>query len=468
MAFPVVEATNHSVEPNDIISHTVSLPANIQAGETLLVFFVCDGNRAVTFPEGWTEIFETMNNCTLAIAWCKADGEEGASITVTTSTAKQSAHISYRISGAIDPTVTPPEVSTGATGVSANPNPDSLTAGGGSKEYLWISVAGSDDGRDLYIAYPANYINGEGYQSKEDSDGCNIGVARRDLETDVEDPGTFAIEASEDWVACTVAVYPVAPPVEKTDSDSGTGTDVKASGNPLATLTKSESGLGIESLGSKVFAAAETGSGADAKASGNPLVTFPVRSDSGLGSEAPSKKGYIVYDSGSGIESAIATPPSATKIPYHDFVYKEDATRIINKVVIVGDSTIPIVRTIEDEASYAKFGNVWYEAKIVDENIDTNAWADMVGLAAVIEFGNEKVSGRATINQEGLVVGQKVRIVNSSRDIDDYFLVQALTLKILGGEVESVIVEFGDYQPDLAGLLRQIQALQQKESLVIE
>lgn len=154
--------------------------------------------------------------------------------------------------------------------------------------------------------------------------------------------------------------------------------------------------------------------------------------------------------------------PSSSRIPYHGFVYREDASRIINKVIVVGDSTIPIVRTRTDAASYAKFGR-YYETKVVDENIDTNDWADLVGDAILAEFADSKETGRATINQEGLVIGQKTRLVNGLRDIDDYFLVQALTLSILGGEVESVVIEFGDYQPDLAGLLRQIQALQQIE-----
>lgn len=214
MAFPQVVATNNSVEAADRTEHIVALPVNIQASETLLVFFVTDGNNATTFPGGWTKIFEedAGTDAHLAIAWRKADGGEGASIEVATAGVEQSAHISYRISGATDPTVTAPEVSTGATARSNTPNPDSLSAGGGSKEYLWIAVAGSDDGRQEYTGYPADYGNGEGYQSAESTDGCNIGIARRELETDSEDPGTFTIEGlGKDWVACTVAVYPVAP-----------------------------------------------------------------------------------------------------------------------------------------------------------------------------------------------------------------------------------------------------------------
>ena len=157
MAFPQVEATNTSSDGGT--SHTVSLPASIQAGETLLVFFTSDSAESVGWPAGWNEILEVVSGglVTLAVAWRKATGGEGATITVTTGTSETSVHASYRISGAIDPTVTAPEVSTGATGTSANPNPDELIVGGGSKEYLWIAVAGSDDGEDEFTGYPTNY-----------------------------------------------------------------------------------------------------------------------------------------------------------------------------------------------------------------------------------------------------------------------------------------------------------------------
>ena len=215
MAYPQVGATNHSIETDDTTSHTVSLPANIQAGETLLVFFATDGDTydEISFPAGWTVIErENEPSVTVAVAWRKADGNEGASITVTTgAVSERSAHISYRISGATDPTVTPPEVSGGVSGSDANPNPDSLTPTGGSKGYLWIAVAACD-GLRTFTGYPTNYSNGETYQAPDGGSawGCSVAVARRELTADSEDPGTFTISFTEGWVACTVAVYPAA------------------------------------------------------------------------------------------------------------------------------------------------------------------------------------------------------------------------------------------------------------------
>jgi len=210
MAFPQVEATNTSFHNGDVTDHIVSLPVGIQAGETLLVFFGSDGPESVGWPAGWNEIFEEKNAAnTLAVAWRKATGGEGASITVTTGNAQRSAHASYRISGAIDPTSTAPEVSTGATGVDVNPDPDSLTAGGGSKEYLWIAVEGNNDGNKTVVAYPTNFDSNQLNQTGGFATGCGVGVATDEVETDTQDPATFTISDSDQWVACTVAVYPV-------------------------------------------------------------------------------------------------------------------------------------------------------------------------------------------------------------------------------------------------------------------
>lgn len=210
---PTVEATNNSSEDSNTFSHTVSLPTNIQAGETLLVFFAADGDNVATFPEGWTNLFGVDSSVYLhlTVAWRKADGGEGASITVTTSDAEQSAHISYRISGAIDPTVTPPEASAGVSDSNYYPDPDSLTPGGGSDKYLWLALACKDLGTSSISVYPTNYTDGE-YRVSAGSFGCMVTVARRENETDSEDPGTFTSNNVNRWIACTVAVYPAVPP----------------------------------------------------------------------------------------------------------------------------------------------------------------------------------------------------------------------------------------------------------------
>ena len=84
MAFPQVAATNSSTEGSNTSTHTVSLPIGIEAGNLLLVFFVCDNDAYcddVSFPDGWTEIKDIESGggiaCRLAVAWKEAEGDEG-------------------------------------------------------------------------------------------------------------------------------------------------------------------------------------------------------------------------------------------------------------------------------------------------------------------------------------------------------------------------------------------------------
>jgi CheY-like chemotaxis protein len=203
--FPAVQDTNTSGESSDVTSHTVNLPANISAGDLLIVFFSCDGNTTVTWPaaDGWASIFHQTNLNTLDIGYKIADGTEGANIIVTTGASEQSAHISYRITG--HDYAQAPQVSTGAIGNSTDPDSDSLTPTGGAKDYLWIAVEGNDN-TSAASAYPSNYTNGQ-TNAVGDAGGANIAVARRELNASSEDPAPFTI-TREKWVACTVAVQP--------------------------------------------------------------------------------------------------------------------------------------------------------------------------------------------------------------------------------------------------------------------
>ncbi len=208
MAFPVVETTATSLETSGVTNHTVSLPSGIVSGNLLIVNFAVDGNPGVSWPAGWTEIFEVAKSSlnALAVAYRKADGTESSTITVTTGASKTSSHTSYRISGAIDPTTQAPEISTGATGASTNPDPDNLTPTGGAKDYLWLAVHGHNKDANT-TAFPTNYTNGVSTQGGG-STGSAIGSAERNLNAASENPATFTIGAALDWVAATIAIHP--------------------------------------------------------------------------------------------------------------------------------------------------------------------------------------------------------------------------------------------------------------------
>jgi hypothetical protein len=205
--FPAVQDTNTSGESSDVTNHTVNLPANISAGDLLIVFFSRDNSGSVNWPtgDGWASIFHQENGTAnaLDIGYKIADGTEGATITVTTPSSTQSAHISYRITG--HDYGRAPEVSTGVTGNGTSPDPDSLTPTGGAKDYLWIAVEGNVNG-DEVSAYPSNYTDGQ-TKAVGASGGANVAVARRELNASSEDPAVFTSPLNK-WIACTVAVQP--------------------------------------------------------------------------------------------------------------------------------------------------------------------------------------------------------------------------------------------------------------------
>jgi hypothetical protein len=96
----------------------------------------------------------------VAGAWRKADGTEGSSITVTTNLSVLAAHHAYRITGAADPTVRPPEAATiGYTDTTTSIDPPSLSPTGGAKDYLWLAVAGYRRSGRTMTGTPTSYTN---------------------------------------------------------------------------------------------------------------------------------------------------------------------------------------------------------------------------------------------------------------------------------------------------------------------
>lgn len=208
-AFPLVKDINLSTSLTNQTTHIIDLPANIDAGNLLIVCFSCDGDSGeISWPAGWTEFFRELNgtDVTLALAYRQADGGEGATIAVTTVNAQMTAHCSYRISGAEDPVIQPPEASTHEIGLTSNPNPPIRTPVGGPTDYLWLAVHGVDSLTSTSV-YPTGYTNGITI-AVNDLGGCGIAAAERELNAGSEDPGTFTVSAAEQWIATTVAIYP--------------------------------------------------------------------------------------------------------------------------------------------------------------------------------------------------------------------------------------------------------------------
>ena len=205
MAFPQVAAVNGGNNTTNSTEHTVNLPSGIQAGDLLLVFFASDVAPTIAFPEGWTQLFQTSWASLVNFgAWYRvADGNEGATITVTTSSEEMTAHTSYRITGYIGV----PEVGTAATGSTITPDPPSLSPSWGAQDTLWLAACAND--RERFVAtYPDDYTDGLNDLTSGKVEGCGVGTARRERNTATENPGAFTISVKDECVANTVAIQP--------------------------------------------------------------------------------------------------------------------------------------------------------------------------------------------------------------------------------------------------------------------
>lgn len=208
--FPVVKETTTSKTTTAGFTHTVNLPGNIRSGNLLIVGICVDSTPTVVFPAGYTSFFAKQNlgaNVKLEVAYRQADGGEGATISVITTASVESSETAYRIANHEDPSTQAPEGSSGASGTSTTPDPDSLTPTGGSKKYLWLAYHGHD-GNKTTSAFPTSYSNGI---STEGGNASSTGIGSAELENEAssEDPGTFTISGSDEWAAGTMAIHPV-------------------------------------------------------------------------------------------------------------------------------------------------------------------------------------------------------------------------------------------------------------------
>lgn len=204
MAFPTVDASNTSSESVAKTSHTVNLPACIEEGNLLVVFFcvtaVPDDLVTTTFPCGWNLIHEEINGKTSSVHayYRDADGLEGSTITVTTDQNGRTIHTSLLITGHL---ITAHE-GAGAKGTSADPNSPNLIPTGGSKDYLWFSTFIK---RTLTaVTLPTNYTNEITHTFNEGTQG----TGSRNLTASSENPPAWTVPTSASWSAVTVAIHP--------------------------------------------------------------------------------------------------------------------------------------------------------------------------------------------------------------------------------------------------------------------
>jgi hypothetical protein len=211
LAAPLVASVTETAFGTDTTDHHVDMPATVDAGDLLIVLFTNDENTIVNTPTGWNLMTSDANgpHVRLSVYYRIAAGTEGGTtVNFVTTSAEEAAAQVYRVTNWHG--ITPPEISTAATGTDTTPDPASLDpAGWDVADTLWLVVAGQDRGDQVTPTYPASYTNGISTLSSNGTGKCQIHSARRVLAAASEDPGAFTIPVSEQWVAFTIAVRPV-------------------------------------------------------------------------------------------------------------------------------------------------------------------------------------------------------------------------------------------------------------------
>ena len=213
MAFPTVESVTETSFASATTAHECDLPATVNAGDLLLLIFANDGNTVQTTPSGWTALDkQTQGNQVYGGVYAldAAGTEGGGTVDVVTASAEAGSGHVYRITGWGGDVATHIDISALAFGTSDLPNPLTVTAGWGSEDNLFLAIACAGDDDESVNTGPINYTNiidvacGAGANNSGRSYS-----ARRNLAAASDNPGSFDLTGSENWVAWTVVVAPV-------------------------------------------------------------------------------------------------------------------------------------------------------------------------------------------------------------------------------------------------------------------
>lgn len=210
---PPVQSVTTSSFTTNATSHAVAMPATVNAGDLLLMFFTVDSIPTITTPSGWSIVAPkttTAGNSHCAIVYGKkADGTEGGTtVDVVTDTTEQAVAHVYRVTDwggtlSTDVVAGTPSVASSTN----NPNPPSVSWPWGTVDVLVIASEHHSENGDASAA-PTNYTNLTVTNTSTGTAGAAVGSAWRAMTgaTSPEDPGTFSYSTGAYKIANTVAV----------------------------------------------------------------------------------------------------------------------------------------------------------------------------------------------------------------------------------------------------------------------
>jgi hypothetical protein len=197
---------------SSLATPTLNQPTGRTAGEGLLAIIAFDQNGTMsTTSTGWVKILQVTNGTTVTTAvFYKKNAAGGAAddLAVTTTLAERGAAMITRLTGQ-DTTIDCD--TTGANNATGSADPPNHTPAGGSKEYLWVAAAGTDQ-EVAVTAAPSGYTDFSNQVGP--TSGASVGWAGKIATASAENPATFT-QVSNEWCAFTIAIPPAgggAPP----------------------------------------------------------------------------------------------------------------------------------------------------------------------------------------------------------------------------------------------------------------
>lgn len=215
MASPTVRSTNTTNGTVASATPVINLPGTIRAGDTILVAVRMGSAGAITFPAGWTKLFDDASDASddqSAAAWRKADGTESATITLGATSSKFSS-CAWAIRDAADPLVRAPEFSTLLTGTSVNPNAGLCTPTGGSKDYLFLTLTFHEGTQTsppgtFPTGYTGSQLGADSGTAAALTTNNRVAGGTKAATAASDDAAAWTISVSDDWTATTIAFHP--------------------------------------------------------------------------------------------------------------------------------------------------------------------------------------------------------------------------------------------------------------------
>jgi hypothetical protein len=212
---PVVRSIVASNGTTAGTSQVVNIPSATEVGDLLIAALRGDAATNHSWPAPWTRLFFSTadaSNDGYSVAWLFARASDvGGTVTVTATGSGKYAGNCASIMGAS--ATRAPDTTSVAIGTSVNPDPPPITPASGVEDVLFVSVMSCEGEQSDAHTPPTNYTffgnPGNSGTAGVVTTNCRIAMAFRNIKTgSSEDPGTWTISVSDDWMTTMMCVYP--------------------------------------------------------------------------------------------------------------------------------------------------------------------------------------------------------------------------------------------------------------------